>query len=215
MLTKFFLVSRQILCRVSAITLMLVIGNIIFQAQTRLWTIGSVVTGLCILTGGWVLCSLLIQKAKEKEWKGVSFLKGLSILVLIMMAFTMTSQIILAGENHEEDDARNREAARDAGIAAVIAGGITIAASGGSILVIGGAIVGTGFAVRSAYNWYKSASNCECANCSAPCSCSYPDCSNNSPTCGRVHIAMQTYKCDNSGNCGSTQKCRYKHCSCS
>lgn len=180
MLSRIFLsVPRTALCIVALTAFTASICHMAFQAETKLWPIGGIVTTISLLASGWVLCSLLIRQVIKKGWgiQRVSLLKIASFLVLILMSFTLTSQLVLADE---DDDAHNRKAAVAAGVAVVAGGvaGIAAVASAPAVVVVGTVIM-VGAGVYSAYHWYQSAADCECTNCSSPCSCSYPQCSNN------------------------------------
>ena len=129
------------------------------------------------------MCSLLIRHFIKKGWgvHRVSLLKFSSFLVLLLMGFSFTSQLVFADE---DDDAHNRKAAVAAGVA-VVAGGVAAIATAPVVVTVGTVIM-VGAGLYSAYHWYQSAADCECTNCSAPCSCSYPQCSNNSGSCSDI-----------------------------
>ena len=101
MFSRVFYIPKQRIFSTVIIAMLVLTGSLIFQALTAQWVMGGIVTTLCILTGIWAACSLIIQRATEKQMPGVSALKVLSFIVIMVMAFTLTSQLVLAGENHE------------------------------------------------------------------------------------------------------------------
>lgn len=177
MLSKIFLLVPKTALFIVAITAFTAsICNIYFQAAMELWMVGGIVTTLSLLASGWVICSLLIRHLIKKGWgvQRVSLLKLSSFLVLLLMGFSLTSQLVFADE---DDDEHTRKAAVAAGVA-VVAGGAAALASA-PVVVIGGTVIMVAAGVYSAYHAYQSAADCECSNCTSPCSCSYPQCSNN------------------------------------
>ena len=185
-------IPKQRIWYASLFGMQIQIGTMPFMELTKMWTLGGIITTLNILIYSWLSCTFLISQANEKDWtqERITLLKAIAVLALLLIGFTLTSQLVLADGN---DDIRQMKTSTAVfvGIVLITMGLVFTVPRNREerhqisrplripfMLAIIFIAIAAVFCVFASYNWYKAAANCECKACYVPCACSYPDCTN-------------------------------------
>ena len=160
-------IPKQVIFYAGIFAMQINIGTMLFQALTKMWTLGGIIITLNMLVYSWLGCAFLIGRAVEKGWtqERITVVKIVAILALLTIGFALTTQLVLVDGI---DDGHQRKTAIAIGIGTVVMGlGMVFAVprnrdeksqvaprlrKGLAIAIIAGTL----FILSACYNWYTA-----------------------------------------------------------